>query len=784
MGRIDFKGLNAHAMGQARELLASWFPGGKAGSTEFTCADWNGGHGRSLSVNLNTGCWGEFAGKERGGDLISLLARQRNLKMVDAARELAKMTDFTMLENGSAYTPRSPEGPTPDPVLGPPPPEVQPPDFTFNGLKPTTIYPYTDEDGALAFYVARYEPPGQGKRIRPWSWAVEEYQWVMKGWKENVPLYGLVELKARPNAHVMVVEGEKCADAMRAFWPTYVVVTWMGGAGGICKADLKPLRNRKLLLWPDNDKPGREAMAYVRREMSSYCGQIKSLDPKDKPGGWDAADFIAEGGTLKDLRKWAVDNLVNHSKDRALVVPSQVVHASATPGSPTIIQSKGDTNVAFAVNQPTQDDAEASPSKIAYWESLGLILSANHTPSACVTNVEQIIIQTKALNGHIWFDTFHQGIFTDLGGIGVRPWKDSDDRMLMRHIHRDLEITRIGELMVHSGVQMYTDQRKRNEPLDWMDSIVWDGTQRIDDFMRLAYGAKNTPYIRDISRCFWTSIVARIYSPGCKVDNLIVLQGAQGVFKSTSLAAIGGRWYAETKESVRSNDFFQILNGKMLVEIADLASFQGADQTRLKSVITSSVDRYRPPYGRAADDFARQSIFVGTTNDTRPLKDPTGGRRYWPVKCGRINLEYIRGFRDQFFAEAVVRFKRVPIEASAAQRVEAGADWWNVHALEAKLEQEACREEDEWENIVGRYLKTVAGAGVTMEAIAKEALDIKMERLDMGVQRRLSNCLRRHGWENRIELERGATVRRWWPKRTEEEAANAAEPVPFIEAEF
>lgn len=197
------------------------------------------------------------------------------------------------------------------------PPMGEPsPDMTLRGLgRPTKVWPYRDAEGDLLGYVARYEPEG-GKEIRCWTWGRygdEPPAWACGHWNALRPLYGLDRLAQRPIAPVLVVEGEKAADAAGRLLSGYVVVTWPGGAQAFDRADWAPVAGRPVLLWPDNDEPGRTAMRRLADLLSDPAGlacSVSVMDPHGKPEGWDAAD--AEAGaeghppmSTADLIAWA-----------------------------------------------------------------------------------------------------------------------------------------------------------------------------------------------------------------------------------------------------------------------------------------------------------------------------------------------------------------------------------------------------------------------------------------------------------------------------------------------
>lgn len=196
----------------------------------------------------------------------------------------------------------------PERITSKPPTDTPTPNMRTRELgDPSRIWPYRDSDGGILGYVARYETEG-GKQIRCWTWGARGAQapsWGCGHWNKPRPLYGLDKLAARPAAPVLVVEGEKAADAAQALLPAYAVVTWPGGSQSWSKADLEPLRARQCLLWPDNDEAGIECMqklAAILADPRGLACQVKVIDPNRMPDGFDAADWT---GTTDELIAWA-----------------------------------------------------------------------------------------------------------------------------------------------------------------------------------------------------------------------------------------------------------------------------------------------------------------------------------------------------------------------------------------------------------------------------------------------------------------------------------------------
>ena len=126
-----------------------------------------------------------------------------------------------------------------------------------------------------------------------------------------------------------------------------------------------------------------------------------------------------------------------------------------------------------------------------------------------------------------------------------------------------------------------------------METLVWDGSLRVASFFEDFFSTDRTEYIQSAAKNFWVGMVARIYNPGCQVDNMIVLEGVEGVGKTSSLRAIGGKWYVCPVDPITSKDFFQALHGKMLVEFGEVEAMRGAEVRRGNQIITNTTDRYR-----------------------------------------------------------------------------------------------------------------------------------------------------------------------------------------------
>ena len=257
------------------------------------------------------GCgWPETGPNPIGAaDAIRYIMDKRGLGFKDAYEYLGGQPELARNVTAETKTAKR------DWISTKPPTDEPPPNFDVGIGKPSRVWTYRDADGAILGYIARYDLGSNGssrKEIRPFTWGhyedEDEERWQAKTWTKPRPLYGIDRLAARPNAPVLITEGEKACDAAQELLPQYVCVAWPGGAQSLKHADLEPLRARRLLLWPDADPPGIECMAQLARVASdprALAAQVKAIDVTGQPDGWDAADALAEGFTPTSVVEWA-----------------------------------------------------------------------------------------------------------------------------------------------------------------------------------------------------------------------------------------------------------------------------------------------------------------------------------------------------------------------------------------------------------------------------------------------------------------------------------------------
>jgi uncharacterized protein (DUF927 family) len=272
-------------------------PGGRLEGPEYVVRVRPEDTDPSFKINLRSGAWADFGSDAKGGDPVSLFACLRNLSQGDAARALAEDLGMDPGGNGERPTAKPAKADPWTPVL-PVPDDAPAPDLRHPRLGlPAATWEYQDRDGKTLGHVCRFDPDGRRKEILPLAFCrgpEGKTEWRWKAFPEPRPLYGLHRLAAAPaGSPLLLVEGEKAADAAgRLLGSKVVCLTWPGGSKAVGKADFAPLKGRRVFLWPDNDRPGVEAMLAVARKVEDAGASEVSIVPPPPctPEGWDLAD--------------------------------------------------------------------------------------------------------------------------------------------------------------------------------------------------------------------------------------------------------------------------------------------------------------------------------------------------------------------------------------------------------------------------------------------------------------------------------------------------------------
>jgi putative DNA primase/helicase len=782
---FPFADIAKQALLSSETLVTRWLPGGTKAGPEYKVinplrADNKPG---SFSINLDTGKWGDFATDKTGLDLISLYAYLEGIEQMDAAIDVADQIYFKLPDE---FTKHRPAEERQKPVIDPesvknkkikepspwrpitPVPDNAPPPHTahqFRGI-PERVWCYRDAQGKALGYIYRFATSDGGKETIPHVYCRNEktgaHDWQWLQWPEPRPLYGLDRLAAKPNAWVLLVEGEKCADAPVELLEHAVIVSWPGGSKGVGKVDWSPLAGRNIYAWadcdaqrdkltkdekaagidpmskpllPEEDQPGMKAMLQIRAKLVDLdpTTKFKLVDipaPGAKPEGWDVADAIEEGMDAAALSAFIMNTRP---------------HLHAVDGS-------GKT---AAPKQPdTPNSASAEEEEKPRWYQM--LLRKNHELVPCLANAYDILANDDKWQGVLAFDEFGQRVvklkkppyFEKNGTIG--EWDAQDDARTAMWITRAYRLN-ISPALAAEAVENLARNNTINPPRDWLKGLKWDGVKRVDTWMHDYMGVAVNDYTKRVARWFMMGMVKRVFEPGCQFDYCLVLEGPQGRKKSSAFAVLGGEWFGDTDLDLHNKDSMSALRGKMLYEFSEMGSVAKAEATRQKSFLTRRIDEYRPVYGRREIRLPRSVVFCGTTNEWEWNKDPTGGRRFWPIEVTQlIDVDGLKAVREQLFAEAV-------------KMVEEGLRCYPTPDEQTKLFDPEQLRRIVQESLVDALYDHVINynAEFSLYFAATEWLKIDAAKLSRDIQTRIGIALRQLGC---TKVEKKTHVNRSWYK--------------------
>ena len=729
--------------------LHEWLYGGKVHGNEFKCGDLSGQPGNSLSINITTGVWCDFATGDKGGDFVDLYQKIYDIAgPVIAARAILKEEPR---ENKNKPRPLHPRDDTTytsgqvEDVLSVPPKDHVRPSF-YNGSygDPVQTYDYLDADAFVIFYIARYEKDGK-KTFLPFTWSQSRLRFVHKHFPKPRPLYGLEFLKSYPeDTSIILVEGEKACHSLRAICKDKKIIpmTWPGGTNGIDYVDFNPIKGRKVLLWPDNDEPGIKCMQALYYKLKALNidnpVDVKIINVSDRPDKWDAADALEGGMEFPEFKDWAKKNSYEPNIEPkrpslpAVILehPEEEITVSPVPDAIKI------NDIVVEISNIDHMATDIPDQIRELWAMMRLQLyKTSGEPINNFVNVISFLETLDDFKDKIQYDEFYGRIIIEYPGRPKRFIHDKDYLYIARYLMKVMRFSKCKHSDIRLGIQQFAYENSVNAPKDYFNSLHWDGESRLERFLIDAMGAEDNEYTRKVSLNWFISMVARIDKPGCKVDNMVILEGKQGIKKSTALMTlVNPDWVYECNHSIGSVEFVKSIKGKLIVEIAELDAFSKQDFNTIKKVVSTRVDRYRDSYGIENNDHPRTCVFVGTTNDDDYLRDATGSRRFWPIKCADIDLDYIEENRENLWAEAVHLYK-------------SGQTWWEVPGM-AKTVQDERREADLWEHIITDYLdKCVGRHTFSTHEIATKALELTVKDLNKQASNRIGYCMKSLGYE-------------------------------------
>lgn len=368
-------------------------------------------------------------------------------------------------------------------------------------------------------------------------------------------------------------------------------------------------------------------------------------------------------------------------------------------------------------------------------------------------NAELALKFDEAMAGVIGFDEFKDTImmmraapWVAAEGFKPRRWTDGDDLKATSWV-QSMDIFANAEV-VAKAVEAVAEDAKFDSLADWIRATKWDGESRIEGWLTLFCGAEDSIYTRAVARRFLIGAVGRALRPGTKFDTMLVLEGDQGLRKSTFARVLGGggAFFNGTLADMGSKDSREGLRGSWIVEVAELDAMTRKDSSTAKAFLATETDRFRRAYGRRDTEFQRRCVFLGTFNPDGVgyIKDQTGGRRFWPVVCravttdGHLDIDGFQEVLPQLLAEAVVH-------------MEAGEQAHLTQEEEefAREQQDERMDRDAWHEVVAKYLADLGTGEVSVHDVLSDATVKSKGDMTQVDQNRVARILKRIGMERK-----------------------------------
>ncbi|WP_275297092.1 virulence-associated E family protein [Clostridium sp. YIM B02569] len=331
-----------------------------------------------------------------------------------------------------------------------------------------------------------------------------------------------------------------------------------------------------------------------------------------------------------------------------------------------------------------------------------LTYTLNGKLASTISNFSLIIENEPLLKGKIAYNEFSNRAVV----VGKLPWRnknnnedwnDTDDSGLREFVEKYYHISSTAKCA--DALALSFEKHSFHPIKDYLNGLIWDGEKRIDKLFIDYLGAEDNNYVRIVTRKVLTAAVARVFKPGIKFDNMLILSGKQGVGKSTIIKKLGQDWYSDSLTTVNGKEAYEQLQGVWILEMAEMMATKKADIEATKHFLSKTEDIYRVAYGRRTSRFPRQCIFIGTSNEREFLRDKTGNRRFWPVDIA-INKPNRNVFED------LTEYEIGQIWAEALELFNNGETLYLNYEeeKEAKKQQEAHSEESAKAGLIEEYL--------------------------------------------------------------------------------
>ena len=550
----------------------------------------------------------------------------------------------------------------------------------------------------------RFEQTNGKKTYRTFTWL--NRRWVGKR-PDKLLLYKLDQLSDADDT-VILVEGEKAADAAQMGASGVFVTTWPCGADAIDLVDFSPLKNRKVALWPDNDEAGWRAMDRIYRILTDSAEEVMLIKPVgQKNSKNDAAD-------LKDveaIKRWLKKDQIEYPEPPE---PSAAGGGADHGGHLEVRFGRGDLLI--------RNCLEALGSEIRY-------------------NVRDDLTEYSRA-GSAWASVNDN----KEGALICEIERRCEMRQLAKSGEYEMRGVRVEQQAWTRTIQSICDANQADPFLDYLNELPkWDGQHRLSELFFELFDVDMTELNEWALASVLIGCIERAVQPGYKKDEIVVLIGEPGIGKSTFWARLlpNTRWFGDDLiMSLSPKERVEAIQGKVLVECPELAGIRKVEINAMKAFVSRQSDHIRLSYRRNAEDLPRRCVFVGTSNDMECLpNDPGGNRRFIPVVVRGEHgndqkvFKYLKENRGLLWAEALERYRKgersfLPVRLRDQQQELAEEHRSGNMVLEDKLDQH-------WETLVFRGV-------LSLEQIC-EIAKIEYSPFNAGVNRALADLLRVRG---------------------------------------
>lgn len=350
------------------------------------------------------------------------------------------------------------------------------------------------------------------------------------------------------------------------------------------------------------------------------------------------------------------------------------------------------------------------------------------------------------------YDEFKDVLMTAPSGTEEwRPIKDTDYTAIRLWLENVANFYPVSREMVRDSVHYLAEANKMDTAQQWLSSLVWDGTPRIERFLPHYMGTIDAEYERSVSLYLWTALAGRVMEPGCQVDMVPILVGTQGLGKSQGVKAIAPdpQFYTEIRLDESDDDIARKMRGTLVGELAELRGLRNSDLERIKAFVTRTHEKWTPKYMEFATTFARRLVMIGTTNEDDFLTDDEN-RRWLPVRTAGVDVEAIKRDRDQLWAEALQMW------------MDKGVLWRQAEVL-ARGTQGEYMAGDQWDAILDAWLTENAGAVAQLQIhdVLVQAIGLDTRQVTRVHELRVAKMLRTRGYQKKVLRVEGRNTKVW-----------------------